>query len=60
MKLVASGQTPDGSYAIDFVVKRSGLLKNDVCRLLKKVSETRRAKNRRAEAYVRSTLERDD
>src|SRR5262245_59059453 len=27
------------------------LLRNDTCRLLKKVSEARRAKNRRADAY---------
>src|SRR4030095_9020467 len=32
------------------------LLKSSVCRLLKKISEGRRAKNRRAEAYIASTL----
>src|SRR5262245_16146201 len=32
-------------------------LKNCICRLLKKISEARRAKNRRAEAYSTSTLE---
>ena len=35
-------------------------LKNADCRLLKKISEARRAKNRRAEAYIGSTLTRDD
>jgi hypothetical protein len=35
-------------------------IKNSVCRLLKKNSEARRAKNRRAEAYLTSTLERGD
>jgi hypothetical protein len=38
----------------------SSLLKNSDCRLLKKVSEARRAKNRRAQAYSGSTLERGD
>jgi len=30
----------------------SRLLKKSVCRLVKKISEARRAKNRRAEAYL--------
>jgi hypothetical protein len=38
----------------------SRLLKNSVCKLLKKISEARRAKDRRAEAYLGSTLERVD
>ena len=38
----------------------NGLLKNPDCRLLKKISEARRAKNRRAEAYIGSTLTRGD
>ena len=33
---------------------------NRVCGLLKKISEARRAKNRRAEAYFTGTLERGD
>ena len=35
-------------------------LNNSVCRLLKKISEARRAKNRRAEAYIGTTLTRGD
>jgi len=35
-------------------------LKKLFCRLLKKTSEARRAKNRRAEAYLTSTLEQGD
>ncbi|MFB3109362.1 MAG: hypothetical protein ACE1ZE_08365, partial [Candidatus Binatia bacterium] len=35
-----------------------GTLKKAVCRLVKKISEARRAKNRRAEAYLGGTLER--
>jgi hypothetical protein len=38
----------------------SSLLKKPLCRLLKKISEARRAKNRQAEAYIASTLERGD
>jgi hypothetical protein len=38
----------------------STLLKNVLGRLLKKISEARRAKNRRAEAYLCGTLERGD
>jgi YetA-like protein len=38
----------------------SGLRKNYVRRLLKKISEARRAKDRRAEAYSGSTLERGE
>jgi hypothetical protein len=36
------------------------VLKNSDCKLLKKISEARRAKNRRTEAYLGSTLERGD
>ena len=35
-------------------------ISNRVCGLLKKISEARRAKNRRAEAYFTGTLERGD
>ena len=38
----------------------SSLVKNYVCRLLKKISDARRAKNRRAEAYLSGALERGD
>ncbi len=38
----------------------NSLLKNPDCRLLKKISEARRAKNRRAEAYIGGTLTRGD
>ncbi len=38
--------------------RTSRLLKQAVCRLVKKISEARRAKNRRAEAYLGGTLER--
>jgi len=38
----------------------SRLLKKAVCRLVKKISEARRAKNRRAKAYLGGTLERGD
>jgi len=38
----------------------SRLLKKAVCRLVKKISEARRAINRRAEAYLDGTLERGD
>jgi hypothetical protein len=36
--------------------RTSSLLKNSGCRLLKRISEARRAKNRRAEAYLAGTL----
>jgi glycosyltransferase involved in cell wall biosynthesis len=36
------------------------VLKTSDCRLLKKLSEARRVKNRRAQAYLGSTLERGD
>jgi hypothetical protein len=42
-----------------FAVMTTGgadLLRQDASRLLKKISEARRAKNRRAEAYLASTL----
>ena len=45
---------PPKGESIEKVSRR--LLKNSVCRLLKKISEARRAKNRRAEAYLASTL----
>jgi len=38
----------------------SRLLEKAVCKLVKKISEARRAKNRRAEAYLGGTLERGD
>jgi hypothetical protein len=38
----------------------SRVLKNPDCRLLKKISEARRAQNRRAEAYLVRTLTRGD
>jgi len=41
-------------------VKPSRLLRKAVGRLVKKISEGRRAKNRRAEAYLGGTLERGD
>ena len=40
--------------------RSDGLLTNTLRRLLKKISEARRAKNRRAEAYLAGTLERGD
>ena len=36
----------------------SSLLKKAVCRLIKKISEATRAKNRRGSAYLGGTLER--
>ena len=42
------------------LLKTNRLLKNSDFRLLKKISEARRAKNRRAEAYLAGTLERED
>jgi len=42
------------------VLSSKPVLKNLDCRLLKKISEARRAKNRRAEAYLARTLERGD
>ncbi len=39
-------------------VKPGRLLREAVCRLVKKISEARRAKNRRAEAYLGGTVER--
>ena len=49
------------SYFLDFWPHHTRrVLKNPVFRLHKKISEARRAKNRRAEAYLTSTLERGD
>jgi predicted nucleotidyltransferase len=38
----------------------SNVPKDSLCRLLKKISEARRAKDRRAEAYLTGTLKRGD
>jgi hypothetical protein len=42
------------------IVSSQNLAKKMCLRLLKKISEARRAKNRRAEAYLTRTLERGD
>ena len=53
--------------AITRIPASSRLLKKELCRLLKKISEARRAKNRsfdydqdRLEAYLAGTLQRGD
>ena len=40
------------------VSRRESVLKNYFYRLVKKIPDARRARNRRAEAYMRGTLER--
>ena len=66
LKDYAEGKTPGpffkGKTDLEGITSQnpSKLLKKPVCRLVKKISEARRAKNRRAEAYLGGTLERGD
>jgi hypothetical protein len=56
VRVMLSQRRPALLREIDDLSLPSRMMKNPGCRLLKKISEPRRAKNRRAEAYLASTL----